>query len=161
MIAPLIGAYITAAGLAFIVVACTAGAGLIVVIPAGLVGVWIFKNIYTGLKFIILDKPSKKFIGFFYSVGILIGTYVVFTPGTYGISYGRFQPWVVASIFGGIYGIAMKNAQGQLEPAPQALVQYITQANASGMKKSEIVQSLQGNGWSDDDVTTAYKALKN
>ncbi len=159
MVAPMVVAYMYGAFFGLAIAVCTLGAGLIVVIPAGLIGVWMFKHLYEGVKFVILDKPSKEFIGFFYSVGVLIGVYILFTPGSYGFDYSRLFPWVLASIAGGLYGITVKNAQGQLEPAPQALVQYIQQASTAGAKKTEIVQSLKANGWSDDDVTTAYKAL--
>lgn len=160
MIAPLIGLYLVGAGVAFMMVVCTAGISLIVIIPAGLAAIWIFKYLYFGIKYIIIDHPTKEVLFLYTILGVAIIAYSALMPSpfdSYGSDYTPFYPWIFLCIIGGLYGTMTKHAQGQASPAHTALIQYIHQATASGTKKPEIVQTLKANGWADADIATAYK----
>ncbi len=162
MTAPIICLYILGAGVALMMVVCTGGIALIVIIPTAVAAMWILRYLYFGIKYIILDHPTKEVLGLYAVLGVAIASYALLIPNPYGSNgsdYTPFYPWLLVSLVGGLYGTIAKHTLGQVSPAHAALQDYIGKATASGMKKPEIIQTLKANGWADSDITNAYKGM--
>lgn len=160
IIAPFIAIYCYGMLLVIILsIFCTYGAALIIVIPVGIVFFRVFKRIISGLKYIIIDNISIVFIGFY---AILLYS-IIKSGGDYDdfLRLGWIQFWTGMCVLWGVYGLLKKNNALVLPSANQVLIDYIHQAGTAGMKQSEIIQTLRSNSWTDTDIETAYRTIKN